>query len=207
MSKSALWASLPEELALKIVEYKALHWDLVSVRRSGPCGTGPLERINFTSQFDRVLQFRRLNRAFAAGLWPVALCMVPVGHRCHSKCFVEGVVRQALLGMTTDRYSSLYTVVYGGCTTKPPNNQTGYYYDALTKLRPTLEKVLGNRSLSHQERRVAAGLLKSIFRYIDRSGAIKRMQLKPVVELIEEAFKSELALGILKVYDTERQRT
>ena len=43
MSKSALWASLPEELALKIVEYKALHWDLVSLRRSGPRGTGPLE--------------------------------------------------------------------------------------------------------------------------------------------------------------------
>ena len=188
MPKGALWASLPEELALKIVAYKALHWHLVSLRRSGPRGTGPLERINFTSQFDRVLQLRRINRAFAAGLWPVALCMVPIGHRCHSKCFVEGVVRQALLGMTTERYSSLYTIAYEGCTTRPPNNQAGYYYDALTKLRPTLEKVLGNRSLSHQERRAAAGLLKSIFRYIDRCGAVKRMGLKPVVELIEEAF-------------------
>ena len=188
MPKGALWASLPEELALKIVAYKALHWHLVSLRRSGPRGTGPLERINFTSQFDRVLQLRRINRAFAAGLWPVALCMVPIGHRCHSKCFVEGVVRQALLGMTTERYSSLYTIAYEGCTTRPPNNQTGFYYDVLTKLRPTLEKVLGNRSLSHQERRVATGLLKSIFRYIDSSGAVKRMGLKPVVELIEEAF-------------------
>ena len=206
MSKSALWASLPEELALKIVEYKALHWDLHSVRRSGPRGTGPIERINFMSQFDRVLQFRRLNRAFAAGLWPVALCMVPVVHRCHSKCLVEGVVRQALLGMTTHRYSSLYTVVFEGCTTKPPNNQTGFYYDALANLRPTLEKVLGNRSLSHQERRVAAGLLKSIFRYIDRSGAVKRMGLKPVVELIEEAFESQPALGI-EGPDTKRQCT
>ena len=97
-------------------------------------------------------------------------------------------MRQALLGMTTERYSSLYTIVYEGCTTRPPNNQTRFYYDVLTKLRPTLEKVLGNRSLSHQERRAAAGLLKSIFRYIDRCGAVKRMGLKPVVELIEEAF-------------------
>ena len=193
MSKSALWASLPEELALKIVEYKARHWALVGVKRLGPSGTGPLERINLTSQFDRVLQFRRLNRAFAAGLRPVALCMVPVVHRNHAECIVEGVVRQALLGMTTDRYSSLYTVVYEGCTTRPPNNKTGHYYDVLTKLRPTLEKVLGNRSLSHQERRVAAGLLKSIFRYIDRSYT-KHNDLKLVEELIEEAFESRLAL-------------
>lgn len=205
MSKSALWASLPEELALKIVEYKALHWNFVSVRRSGPRGTGPIERINFTSQFDRVLQFRRLNRAFAAGLWPVALCMVPVVHRNHAECFVEGVVRQTLTGMHVDRYSSLLTMAYEGCTTKPPNNQCRFYYDLLTKLRPTLVNVLGNRSLSHQERRVAAGLLKSIFGYIDRSFT-KHKHLKPVVELIEEAFKSQIALGI-EGPDPKRQHT
>lgn len=187
MPKSALWASLPEELTLKILWYAAMHWDFGTWRRSGPRGHGPFERIDIASQFDRVLQFRRLNRAFAVGLWPVALCMVPVVNRHHGKCFVEGVVRQTLLGMTRDRYSLLYTIVFEGCSRKPPNNQSLYYYNFLTELRPTLEKLLGNRSPSHQERRVAAGLLKSIFRYLDRY-LTKNRHLKPVVELIEEAF-------------------
>ena len=97
--------------------------------------------------------------------------MVPVVHRCHSKCFVEGVVRQALQRMTTDRYSSLYTIVYEGCTTKPPNNQVGYYYDALTKLRPTLEKVLATEPLDQERRRRR---FAEVHRgYIDRSGAVR----------------------------------
>lgn len=182
-----LWASLPEELAHKIVGCAALCWDSGSWRRSGRRGSGPLERVHFTTQFDCVLQFRRLSRAFAAGLWPVALCMVPVAHRYHGRCFVEGVVRQALQGMTSDRYSFLYTIVYEGCTMKPPNNRSQYYYDLLAELRPTLEKLLGNGGLSQQERRFAVGLLRSIFKYIDRF-FVKRNGLTPVAELIAEAF-------------------
>tara|TARA_B100000963_G_scaffold88943_1_gene76528 strand:+ start:236 stop:769 length:534 start_codon:yes stop_codon:yes gene_type:complete len=177
---------MPEELVLKIVVY----W---------------LERINLTLQFDCVLRFRRFGRAFAAVLWPVALCTVPVVYRNHAECFVEGVVRQALMGMNVDRYSYLVTMAYEGCTMKPPNNQCQCYYDVLTKLRPTLEKVLGNRSLSHQEQRVAANVTKAVFTYLDRF-YVKRVGVKPTAELIVEAFKSQLALGI-EGPDTERQRT
>ena len=186
MSKCALWASLPEELVLKIVGY----W---------------LERICLTLQFDCVLRFRRFSRAFAAGLWPVALCTVPVVHRNHAECFVEGVVRQALMGMNVDRYSHLITMAYEGCIMKPPNNQCRCYYDLLAKLQPTLEKVLGSRSLSHQEQRVAAGLMKAVFTYLDRF-YVKRTGVKPTAELIVEALKRQPALGIEEP-DTERQRT
>ena len=177
---------MPEELVLKIVGY----W---------------LERICLTLQFNCVLRFRRFSRAFAADLWPVALCTVPVVYRNHAECFVEGVVRQALIRINVDRYSHLITMAYEGCTMKPPNNQCRCYYDLLTKLRPTLEKVLGNRSLSHQEERVAAGVMKAVFTYLDRF-YVKRTGGKPTAELIVEAFESQLALGI-QGPDTERQRT
>ena len=88
---------------------------------------------------------------------------------------------------------------------KPPNNQCRCYYDLLTKLRPTLEKVLGNRILSHQEQRVAAGVMKAVFTYLDRF-YVKRTGVKPTAELIVEALKRQPALGI-EGPDTERQRT
>jgi hypothetical protein len=183
-----LWASLPEEIARKIVEYVGLYWDLAS----WVPGERPLKRTSGYS-FDDVLGCRRLNRAFAAGLWPVALCMVPVDHRHHGRCFVEGVVRHAINGMMTgDRYACLYTCVYEGCTQPyasggAPNWSQGYYHQLLHVLGPMLQKLLGSRRLSYQEKRRAVAWMRYIFKYLDRF-FVKRHGIKPVSELVAEAF-------------------
>jgi hypothetical protein len=183
-----LWASLPEELTHKIVEYVGMYWDLAS----WVPGQRPLKRTSGYS-FDDVLECRRLNRAFAAGLWPVALCIVPVDHRHHARCFVEGVVRHAIDGMMTgDRLAELYTCVYEGCTqpygSAACKNWSQGYYDQLSLvLGPMLQKLLGDRRLSHQEKRTAVGRMRYIFTYLDR-WFVERHDLKRVRELIAEAF-------------------
>jgi len=182
-----LWASLPDELTHKIVEYVGMYWDLASWVPD----EGSLKRTSACN----VLECRRLNRAFAAALWPVALCQVPMTHTDHAKCFVEGVVRHVIQGtMAGDRLGELYTIAYLGCT-RPggavlgPRDQSGSYYDQLAhKLGPTLQKLLGDRRLSHQEKRVAVGRMRFIFTYLDRVFVQKGNGIKSVRKLIAEAF-------------------
>ena len=183
-----LWASLPDEIAQKIVRYVCMHWDLAS----GVHGEPPWYKRISGYSFENVLECRRLNRAFAAGLWPLTLCMVPLDRRHHGSCLVEGAVRHVIEGvMTSDRYTILYTCVYDGCTqpysSGRARNWSQGYYDQFHELEPMLQRLLGDRRLSHQEKRKAAGCLRSIFSYLDRF-FVKRHGFKPVRELIAEAF-------------------
>lgn len=186
-----LWASLPEEIALVIVKHVGLCCDLAEFFHRQRA----TDRIGRVSGylFEDVLGYRRLNRAFAAVLWPVALCMVPMTQPHHAECFVEGVVRHAIEGMmATNRYAFLYGCVYDGCTrpggaVRAPDQSENYYDQLAQKLEPMLQKLLGNRRLSHLEKRRAVSWMRYIFKYLDRC-FVKRYELKPVRKLIAEAF-------------------
>ena len=180
-----LWASLPDDLVVKIIKYTLEDWTLLS-------GGGRSSR---TRSLNKLLRLRTLNRVFAQAFHTMALCQVPLHFLNHAACFIEGVVRQAAKavrnagpGMTTDMYSYLYTVVYFGCTGKAPNNMSGPYYEQLEKLGVVLERVLGAQAVfTEGEKQGFKGLVTSIFRYLDRF-YVQRFYYKSVPDLVDNSW-------------------